>query len=224
MSEMRNGESVDDRDAVAALITDLHWQIDQMGPRGIKDAAGKPYNPSYYKRGLQLAIERGDLAVPEYIRRYLSKPPSEGYKKLEEANSLDLACETLIADASKPYSYLFSDAERTKARERLAPHLAAIERRKAEREHRIAIATDSLPHDLSKLRELAAEAKDPEDSIAINSAIVAQDGRDVVALNRLARGHEALGTKHLAVEIFREVIRLDPANAIATRHLRYLDP
>jgi hypothetical protein len=91
-------------DAIAALVSDLHWQIDQLRPRGIKDSAGNPYNPSYYKRGLQNAINRGGLAVAEYIRRYSYKPPSGGYKKLEEADSLDLACEALVADESKPHS------------------------------------------------------------------------------------------------------------------------
>ena len=42
-----------DEDAIAALVTDLHWQIDQLKPRGIKNDAGHPYNPSYYKRGLE---------------------------------------------------------------------------------------------------------------------------------------------------------------------------
>jgi hypothetical protein len=101
---------VDDRDAIAALVSDLHWQIDQMRPRGTKDAAGNPYNPSYYKGGLQAAIDRGGLAVADYLRRYLSKPPSDGYRKLEDANSLDLACEALIADAGKSYAHSFSAA------------------------------------------------------------------------------------------------------------------
>src|SRR4051794_35551410 len=53
------GAAMDDRDAIAALISDLHWQIDQLRPRGIKDSAGNPYNPSYYKRGLQEAARGG---------------------------------------------------------------------------------------------------------------------------------------------------------------------
>jgi tetratricopeptide (TPR) repeat protein len=195
-----------------------------MGPRKIKNAAGNPYNPSYYKRGLQAAIDRGGLAVADYIRRYLSKPPSDGYRKLEDANSLDLACEALIADADKPYAHLFTDAERTAARDRLAHHLAAIERRKAERERRIASRTIDLPGQLHELRALAAAATDSEESIAINSAIIAQDARDVVALNRLGRAYEALGAKDLACQTFRKVLRLDPKNAIAAGRMRYLEP
>lgn len=98
---------MDDHDATAALVSDLHWQIDQLQPRGIKDKAGNPYNPSYYKRGLTNAIDRGGLAVADYIQRYLYKAPSDGYRKLEEADSLDLACEALVADDSKPYAHLF---------------------------------------------------------------------------------------------------------------------
>ncbi len=100
---------MDDRDAIEALVSDLHWQIDQLKPRGIKDRAGNPYNPSYYKRGLELAIERGGLAVADYVKRYVHGPPSDGFKKLEDADSLDLACEWLVADASKPYAHLFTE-------------------------------------------------------------------------------------------------------------------
>lgn len=135
---------MDFHEAIEALISDLHWQIDQMKPRGIKDAAGNPYNPSYYRRGLQEAIDRGDPEVVEYVRRFLNKPPSDGYKKLEEADSLDLACEALVADADKSYACLFSDADRSAARERLAPHQTAINARKAEQRARIAAARASL--------------------------------------------------------------------------------
>lgn len=120
-----------EQDGVGQLISDLHEQIDQLKPRGIKGNAGQPYNPSYYKRGLDNAIERGGLEVVEYVRRYLYKPPSDGYKKLEEADSLDLACESLVMDADKPYASLFTDADRAAARERLAPHIEAIESRKS---------------------------------------------------------------------------------------------
>jgi hypothetical protein len=78
------------------------------------------------------------------VRGYLYKPPSDGYKKLEDADSLDLACEWLVADESKPYAYLFSDADRAAARARLAPHIGAIERRKADERARIAAATERL--------------------------------------------------------------------------------
>jgi hypothetical protein len=131
-------------DEVAALVSDLYWQIDQMKPRGIKDAAGNPYNPSYYKRGLQKAIERGDDDVVEYVRRFLYKPPSDGYKKLEDADSLDLACEAIAEDETKPYAALFSDEDRMAARARLAPHQKAIDERKAEQRARIDAAREEM--------------------------------------------------------------------------------
>jgi len=122
---------MDEAEATARLVSDLHWQIDQMRPRGIKNRAGNPYVPSYYKRGLESAIERGGAAVADYVRRYVHNPPSDGYKKLEIANALDLACEALVADADKPYAFLFTDADREQAHTRLAHHLAAIEARNA---------------------------------------------------------------------------------------------
>jgi len=135
---------MNDREAVEALVSDLYWQIDQLGPRGIKNSVGHPYNPTYYKRGLESAIDREGLAVVEYVRGYLHKPPSDGFRKLEDADSLDLACESLMADESKPYAYLFTDADRTAARQRLAPHVEAIEGRKAERRARIEAARAEL--------------------------------------------------------------------------------
>jgi hypothetical protein len=133
-----------DDDAIDALVSDLLWQLDQMRPRGIKNKGGQTYNPSHYKRGLQTAIDRGGLAVAEYIRGYLDKPPSGSYQKLEESASLDLACEWLIADETRPYARLFSPADRAAARARLAPHLGAIEQRQAQDRARMEAATERV--------------------------------------------------------------------------------
>ena len=126
-----------DQEAIGALVGDLQWQIDQMRTRRITNAAGNPYNPSYYKRGLDAAIDSGGLAVAEYVKGFLYKAPSVGFQKLEAAESLDLACEALVASEGKEYESLFSDADRDAARERLAPHLEAIEVRTADRRARI---------------------------------------------------------------------------------------
>jgi len=213
---------MNDRDAIAALISDLHWQIDQLRPRGIKDNAGNPYNPSYYKRGLQNAIDRGGLAVAEYVRGYVYKAKSDGYKKLEEADSLDLACEALVADANKPYAHLFTEADRATASKRLAPHIEAIERRKAARSARIDVRHSELPEDVGQLQELAAQATGPEDAIAINTAILRHAPDDVVAMNRLGRAYEAIGLLAQAKQTFQQAIGVDPTNAIAVGRLRDL--
>lgn len=132
---------MDTDEATEALVADLHRQIDQLKPRGIKNAAGHAYNPSYYKRGLANAIERGGTTVAEYVKGYLYNPPSDGYRKLEIAHALDLACEWLVLDEDKPYAALFSSADRAAARERLAPHIAAVEERNRRSRERMAAAT-----------------------------------------------------------------------------------
>jgi tetratricopeptide (TPR) repeat protein len=215
-------DSPEDRDAIAALVKDLHWQIDQLGPRGIKDNGGNTYNPAYYKRGLQNAIDRGDLAVVEYVRRYVYKSPSDGYKKLQEADSLDLACEALVADANRPYAHLFTDADRAAASKRLAPHIEAIERRKAASTARINELHAELPQDVEQLQDLAAEATGPEDAIAINTAILQRAPDDAVAMNRLGRAYEAMGLLEQAKQTFQQAIDVDPDNAIAKGRLRDL--
>ena len=210
---------MNDRDAIAALVSDLRWQIDQLGPRGVKDKSGNPYNPSYYKRGLKNAIHQGGLAVPEYVRGYLYKPPSGGYKKLQELDALDLACESLVADDTKPYAHLFSDEDRAAARKRLEPHQRAIEARKDEARARIDVARKGMPKDLGELRELAAGSSDPEELIAVNTAILEQDPDDIVALNRLGRAYEATGSLQDAEATFRRALEVDPENSIAQRRL-----
>jgi tetratricopeptide (TPR) repeat protein len=213
---------MNDSDAIAALVNDLHWQIDQLGPRGIKDKAGNPYNPAYYKRGLNNAIDRGDLAVAEYVRRYVYKAPSDGYRRLADADSLDLACEALVADDSRPYAHLFTDADRAAARKRLAPHIDGIEKRKAASSARIDARRSELPDDIEQLREHAAETTAPEDAIAVNAAILEREPDDGVALNRLGRAYEAIGDIAKAKQTFEHAVEVDPANTIAVGRLRDL--
>jgi tetratricopeptide (TPR) repeat protein len=214
---------MDEPEPGTALVRDLYWQIDQMGPRGIKNSAGNPYKPSYYKRGLSNAAVRGEQAVVEYVRGYLYKAPSGGYKKLQDADSLDLACEALVADADKPYSHLFTDEDRQAARDRLTPHTEAIDARKAARTTRIESRRAQLPDDVTELRALACDAVGSEDTIAINLRILERTPDDVVALNRLGRAYEALGLFDAASEAFGRVIAIDPHNPIAERRLRDIE-
>jgi tetratricopeptide (TPR) repeat protein len=210
---------MNDHDAIAPLVSDLHWQIDQLGPRGIKDNAGNPYNPAYYKRGLLAASELGGLAVADYVRRYLYRVPSDGYRRLAKADSLDLACEALVADESKPYSHLFTDGDRAAARARLAPHNEAIKARKAATRARIDARRSDLPEDVAQLRELAAQTTHPEDAVAINTAILQHTSDDSVAMNRLGRAYEALGSIELAKQTFQRAVYADPNNTIAGQRL-----
>ena len=218
-----DASAMDDRDAIVALVRDLRWQLGQLTPRGVRDTAGNPYNPSHYKRGLQSAIEQGGLAVAEYVRRYVNKPPSGTYKKLAEAGALDLACEALAADEDKPYAHLFTDADRATARARLAPQLKAIHDKKDASRARIDARRSKLPRGLDELRRHAALATGPEEAIAINTAILAQDPDDAVALNRLGRAYEAIGAIEQAKETFQTAVANDPDNQIARRRLRDLE-
>ncbi len=213
---------MNDHDAIAALISDLHWQIDQLGPRGVKNTAGATYNPAYYKRGLRNAVDRGDLAVAEYVRRALYKAPSDGYRKLEDADSLDLTCEALVADDTKPYAYLFTESDRAAARKRLARHMEAIAQRKATTSARIEARRSELPDDVAQLREQAAESTQPEDAIAVNTAILRHAPDDSVAMNRLGRAYEAIGSIAQAKETFQRAVEVDPDNTIAAGRLRDL--
>jgi tetratricopeptide (TPR) repeat protein len=211
-------------DPGAALVIDLRWQIDQMRPRGVKNAAGNPYNPSFYKRSLQTAIDGGGAAVLDFLRRYVRKgPPSDGYRKFEDANSLDLTCEALIADTDKPYAHLFSDAERAAAQARLAHHFEAIDQREAERNRRIETRRSELPEQIEELHRLSATATEDDDAVAINSAILAVNAKDVVALIRLGRGYVGMGRMEEAKQAFSRVLEIDPGNSIAGRRLRDLE-
>lgn len=209
--------SFDERAAVAALVSDLHRQVDQLNPRGIKDAAGNPYQASYYKRTLKAAVEEGGPAVVEYVRRHLYKAPSNGFRKLEEKNALDLACEALVADADKPYAQLFTDEDRAAARERLGPHLDAIASRKNP-----VLRMEVLPDDLVSLRAMAEDDPAPEEAIAINSKILQLAPGEVVALVRLGRAHLDLHHDAEAIQTFEKVLEIEPSNPIATSRLRGL--
>jgi tetratricopeptide (TPR) repeat protein len=209
--------SLDERPAIAALVSDLQRQIDQLRPRGIKDAAGNPYQAAYYKRGLKIATEEGGPAVVEYVRRYLYRAPSAGFMKLEAKNALDLACEALVADADKPYAHLFTDEDRAAAMKRMGPHLDAIANRKNP-----TARIDALPDDLVALRRLADGDPAPEEAIAINSKILRLSPDEVVALIRLGRAHLDLHHDAEAIETFEKVLEVEPSNPIATTRLRNL--
>ena len=80
-----------------------------------------------------------------------------------------------------------------------------------------------MPKDQPALRELAGQQIDPETAIAINESILQQAPRDVVALNRLGRAYEAIGSIDQARSAFRAVLTIDPTNKIAAGRLRQLE-
>lgn len=120
------------------------------------------------------------VSVADYVRGYLHKPASDGFKKLEDADSLDLACEAFVVDESKAYAHLFTDEERRIARQRLGPHVASIEKRRAESKARVESRRRTLPEALDDLRELADLETTPEDAIAVNAEILRRATDDVV--------------------------------------------
>jgi predicted TPR repeat methyltransferase len=70
---------------------------------------------------------------------------------------------------------------------------------------------------------LSVGATDDEEAVAINSAILAMDARDVVALIRLGRAYAASGKVDEAKQTFSQVLEIDPTNSIADRRLHDLD-
>jgi tetratricopeptide (TPR) repeat protein len=95
-------------------------------------------------------------------------------------------------------------------------HLAEVE---TYVERRIA----ELPGRLEDLRPLTGTDTHPADSVAVNRAIVARAPEDVAAHNRLGRAYQELGLLEQARAAFEAVIRLEPANAIASKRLQELN-
>ena len=79
-----------------------------------------------------------------------------------------------------------------------------------------------MPDDLAQLREQAAHATQPEDAIAVNTAILRHAPDDSVAMNRLGRAYEAIGSIAQAKQTFQHAVEVDPDNTIAIGRLRDL--
>ena len=80
-----------------------------------------------------------------------------------------------------------------------------------------------LPEDAAQLRELAGRTTDPTEEVAINTSILRLAPDDVVAMNRLGRAYEALGSLEQARQTFSRALAVDPSNAIARRRLADMD-
>jgi tetratricopeptide (TPR) repeat protein len=213
-----------------ALLNDC-WAIARALPTsGVLDRARRPYRAIRFERKLDSVVS-DPVGLLEYVRG-MARRTSEGLESLVEYNRLDLSVEMLILDESKIYAPLFTQEDRDAAKAKLARQSGQVEElaldrarqlRDAEvtRQKRIAAIPSSLPTDLEQLKTLAAQAADAVEAIAVNSAILEQT-RDAVALNRLGRAYEAVGSPDEARSAFEEALEVDPHNRIAAGRLRQL--
>lgn len=79
--------------------------------RVIRDSRAAGYNPSYFARMVE---EMGGLAAARKLIN--DNTPSEGFTKLWEMKRLDLSVEAVAL--TPPWTSLFTQAERLKARQR----------------------------------------------------------------------------------------------------------
>lgn len=195
------------------------------------DRGRRPYRPIRFERKLD-SISNNPVGLLEYVRG-MAKRTSQGLESLVEYNRLDLSVEMLILDESKPYASLFTNYDRVAAKTKLErqagqvqdlAHSREQQRRDADanRQARVAAISSQLPADLRQLRAQAAQATDPDALIATTRAILRHDERDVVALNRLGRAYEAIGSFEDARATFARALEVDPGNAIAAGRLRQL--
>ena len=196
------------------------------------DRARRPYRAIRFERKLD-AVAHDPVGLLEYIAG-MARRTSDGLESLVEYDRLDLSVEMLIIDESKVYAPLFTAEDRAAARAKLARQAGEVEElardrakqvrdEEAARQARVAAICSSLPKELGELRELSAQATDPEEAIAINTSILEQAASDVVALNRLGRAYEALGSIDQARYAFQKALDIDPRNQIAGRRLRELE-
>ncbi len=214
-----------------ALLSDC-WALARALPgSGVLDRGRRPYRAIRFERKLN-AVAKDPVGLSDYVRG-MARRTSDGLDLLVEYNRLDLAVETLILDESKVYAPLFTSEDRAAARAKLARQAGALEdltqRRAKQKRHeeaarraRVETIRSGLPKALDRLRELAAQATDLDEAIAINTSILGQEATDVVALNRLGRAYEAIGWIDEARAAFGEVLEIDPRNQIAGRRLRQL--
>jgi hypothetical protein len=101
-------------DALYALYTRTGKEVTHVTASG----ETRPYWANRYRQALKRAVDGG--TVVEFVQRLVMQDePSPGFVYLDAANRLDLSVEALVADESRSYHELFSDAAVAAARERL---------------------------------------------------------------------------------------------------------
>jgi tetratricopeptide (TPR) repeat protein len=211
-----------------ALLNDC-WDLARALPSsGVLNRARRPYRAIRFERKLD-AVANDPIGLLEYVRG-MAHRATYGLDSSAEYNRLDLSVEMLIIDESKIYAPLFTPKDRAAAKAKLgrrAEHVRELAHDRAQRprsqEERIEAIRSTLPADLEQLSGLAAQAVDSEAAIAINSSILERNPRDAVALNRLGRAYEAIGSIDRARGVFQQVLETDPNNQIAVRRLRELN-
>jgi tetratricopeptide (TPR) repeat protein len=209
-----------------ALLSDCRGIARALPDSGVLDDGGHPYRARRFERKLD-SVADNPVGLLEYIRG-MAHRTSDGYEALVKYNRLDLSVETLIIDESKIYAPLFSTENRAAAKAKLDRQAREVENLVRDRAQQVrdkqAAIRSKLPEDVEELRTLASKTEDPDEAIAINESILDRVPTDVVALNRLGRAWRKVGSTDQARQTFQRVLKLDPSNQIAARHLQGLRP
>jgi len=215
-----------------ALLSDCRGIARALPDSGVLDRARRPYRAIRFERKLD-SVAHDPVGLFEYVRG-MARRTSDGFESLVEYNRLDLSVETLIIDESKIYAPLFSTEDRAAAKaklERQAKEVGVRVRDRAQQvRDKVAAIRSKLPEDFEELRRLASTLPgDPYKAIAINESILDRVSTDdvvvvVVALNRLGRAWQRVGSTDQARQTFQRVLEIDPSNQIAAERLRQLRP
>jgi hypothetical protein len=115
-----------------ALLHDLREQIAEMPESGALTAARKPYRAGRTAAAVR-SREDDPAALVEYVTKIALQETSETLSALVKVNRLDLSIEFLVADETKVYAPLFSDATRAAALEKLGSRAERVSELAAKR-------------------------------------------------------------------------------------------
>ena len=208
-----------DRDVIAALVSDLHWQIDQIAARD-QEQRGQPVQPVVLQARPAERDRRGTSPSPSTSGATCTSRRATASRSSRRPTRWIWRARRSSSTTRSPTRTCSRTKSARIARQRLAPHVAAIERRRAASQSRVEATRRTLPEGLDDLRALATAEANPEDSMAINTEIIRRAPDDVVTMIRLGRAYEALGQLEQAVAEYERALLLEPANRIVERRLR----